>query len=351
MVAFVVLALFIVFSVSAALAESDKLNVRVMTRNMDAGTDFRYFVLEDFESALFDTVGEVLNSGIPQRAALLASEIAAKKPDLVALQEVTTWKFSGALLNQEDPIVLDQLAILMGALQGYGQSYRVAVEQELTTIDVAGLASFTDHDAILVRTDLPPGHLDVLGTETHLYDLKLPFLGYDLLRGWIAADVKIRGARFKFANTHLESAVDGVPETFALQAGQAFQLVTELKATNLPIILAGDFNSDAQPTHLYPSDATQSYGIVVASGFVDSWESLRPGDPGYTWPLFWEDPVSPIAGPIERIDLIFSKEPAATAVEKTGTVPDSSSGLYPSDHAGVLTTFSLENSRPEIKKK
>src|ERR1035437_1754022 len=67
--------------------------VRIMTQNMDAGTDLTFAVAE-LRGILPPGVGveltyeEILATNIPQRTALLAARVAAKKPDLLALQEV-----------------------------------------------------------------------------------------------------------------------------------------------------------------------------------------------------------------------------------------------------------------------
>jgi endonuclease/exonuclease/phosphatase family metal-dependent hydrolase len=346
----VVTFLLCVSFVSTTSAESEKLTVRVMTRNMDAGTDFIYFMDDmSLEDALYATIQEVIESKIPERAALLAHEIAMNKPDLVALQEVTTWKFA----SESGTIELNQLNWLMTALEQEDGAphYRVAVVQQLAEIPVPGVASFADYDAILVRTDLPPGQLDVIGTETHMYnDIQyFPLPDFDpipLFRGWIGADIKIRGARFKFANTHLESF--NYPDAYP-QLNQAEQLVADLQDTSLPIILAGDFNSAAPPAQ-YPPDATPSYAYIANHGFIDAWSSLRPkADYGFTWPLFWEDSIPGPTGPIERIDLIFSMGPKALWIKNTGF--DSLDGLYASDHLGVVADFKLENHPPAPKKK
>ena len=349
--------LFCISSASPALAEAEKLTVRVMTRNMDAGTDLNYVAAatteEEFPGAVMDTIIEVMQSRIPERAALLAAEIAATKPDLVALQEVTTWEIE----SESGTIVLNQLDLLMAALRAAGQHYRVAVVQTLTDIQVPGAVSFTDHDAILVRVNGPGPRLNVIGTETHLYDtlMDFPVPGgkIPVLRGWIAADIRIHEKKhdyqFKFVNTHLESAIASIPETAYLQLAQAEELLESLSETRLPIILAGDFNSDAEPTHNYPGDATQSYDTIAASGYTDAWHALRPRNPGYTWPLFWEDQMSgQTIAPIERIDLIFSKGPKAISIENTGTDPNAS-GLYSSDHRGVVATFKLPHVAPHLK--
>lgn len=62
--------------------------VTVMTRNMDAGTDLNYILgatdQASFALGMAATLAEVKASGIPERAARLADEIAAHRPDLIA---------------------------------------------------------------------------------------------------------------------------------------------------------------------------------------------------------------------------------------------------------------------------
>ena len=342
------------------LAESQELTVRVMTRNMDAGTDLNYLVAADtgpeFVAGLLTTVAEVDASNPPARAAQLAAEIAAAEPDLIALQEVTLWRIEQGGTTR----IYDQLALLQKALEDAGQHYRVALRQTLADIpvDIPGIVSirFTDQNAILVRTDLPPGHLDILGTETHLFEHFLVFdtpvgLSIPFPNGWLALDLKIRGARFKFANTHLISPVPGVffQVTAGIQVQQAEELLDGLSGTSLPVILAGDFNSDAEVPQQGP-DRTPTAGVISGAGYQDAWHLLYPAETGYTWPLFLEDQpppnFNPPADPVERIDLIFSYGPTPLSAERTGTVRGQA--VFASDHAGVVVNFSLENHRPEV---
>jgi len=334
--------------VSQVSAENPDLQATVMTRNMYTGADFGAVAAAtneaEFQSAVLTTIERVLQSRIPDRAALIAAEIAAAQPDLVALQEATVWEIQ----TESGPVVLDQLELLLASLEALGLHYRAAAVHTLTTVVIEDAVTYSDRDVILARSDLPPGHMKILGTETHLYDALLPFDVLDteieILRGWMAVDVKIRGARFKFVNTHLEAPLAGIPETKDIQEAQATQLVEDLEATTLPIILAGDFNSDAEPTQYYPPDATLSYSLIVASGYVDAWEQLFPDDPGFSWPLMSE--AGDALEPMERIDLIFAKGPWALSIAKTGELP-ASDGLFASDHAGIVAALSLENHRPE----
>jgi endonuclease/exonuclease/phosphatase family metal-dependent hydrolase len=346
---------FLVFAVvsisfafaSPAWAENRDLGIKVMTRNMYPGADLAVIAAAD-ESNIVEVVGgvveSIIQSNIPDRAVLLAAEIARTKPDLVALQEATTWK-----IEMLSPAVeLNQLDLLMKALRRLGQHYKIAAIQKLTDVELPGLIRYTDSDVILVRADLPPNRLNVLRSETHLYEalMEFPVMGgsIQVLRGWIAVDVNISDSRFKFVNTHLESPIPGdyLAGTQYLQERQAAQLIEDLDGVKIPIILAGDFNSDAEHTNNYPSDNTNSYDYIVASGFHDAWDELRPNNPGFTWPLL---PVPEINfEPFERIDLIFSNGPKAISIMRTGVDPVL--GLYASDHAGVVAVFDLANHHP-----
>jgi endonuclease/exonuclease/phosphatase family metal-dependent hydrolase len=321
------------------------LTVTTMTQNMFPGANLDP-ILEagsalNMQEAAEAIASQVIASNIPGRAALLAGEIAENQPDLVALQEATKWKFKSG----RGMIVLDQLDLLMEALKKAGVHYRVAAVQELTDVQIKGLISYTDHDAILVRTDKA---LNVVGSETHLYDYLLSFdlMGEEIpvLRGWMAVDVKLFGSRFKFVNTHLESPIPGdyLQATQALQVAQATQLVYDLSAANLPVILAGDFNSDAEPTYLYPSDMTASYGILVGAGYYDYWHDRNGADPGYTWSLIGLDSNGNVTftDPFERIDLILSNGPYASSMKRIGTP---FVGFPASDHAGVVAEFQLDD--------
>ena len=78
--------------------------------------------------------------------------------------------------------------------------------------------------------------------------------------------------------------------------------------SNLPVILAGDLNSDASGLGVGP-DQTPTAAMIVDAGYADAWETLHPGEPGFTWPLYLEDilVVYPVGLFLERIDLVFSR--------------------------------------------
>jgi endonuclease/exonuclease/phosphatase family metal-dependent hydrolase len=331
---------------------ADKPTVKVMTRNMDAGTDLNFiFAATDVASLVQGTaatLAEIKESQLQQRAAQLAAEIAAAKPDLVALQEVTLWRTGKLMSPPAATVLFDQLQYLQDELARLNLSYRVAAINNTldaeAPVPTEGLnLRITDRDAILVRNDLPQPEFDTWDAQAYRYSNAFVF-GSDLLgrinsyRGWMAVDVLVRGQVVRFVNTHLETAIPGIPATVNAQTAQAGELLLNLSYTDLPVILAGDFNCNAE-TGTDHFAATEN---IVAAGFTDIWKSLHPSDLGYTWPLFGEDQLAGPATPFERIDIIFTRGVTALSVDRIGAEKPAS-GPWASDHAGVVATIQLGN--------
>ena len=120
-------------TMSPALADSDKRVVKVMTQNMDAGTDLLYFfAVSDPILATQLTYNELLATDFTGRAGQLADQIAVQQPYLISLQEVTLWQTISA--TGEAGILADQLGLLMSALAARHQQYEVIAGQDLTDI-------------------------------------------------------------------------------------------------------------------------------------------------------------------------------------------------------------------------
>lgn len=158
----------------------------------------------------------------------------------------------------------------------------------------------------------------------------------------MAVDVVANGSKFRFVNTHLQSPIAGIPQAGQVQRTQAEELLANLSLAGMPVVLAGDFNSNAEPG---PEDTGTAQRIVDA-GFVDSWKSVHPADPGYTWPMFGEDQNGGPTVPNERIDLIyaggplqpwFGNAPAIVTADRTGTTAP-----FASDHAGLVVKLRLK---------
>jgi endonuclease/exonuclease/phosphatase family metal-dependent hydrolase len=190
-----------------------------------------------------------------------------------------------------------------------------------------------------VRSDLPPGHLEILNVQAQRYiavlNITNPVLGtIPNPRGFIAAEVKVRGTRFRFVTTHLES-LSPDPTTTTIQVEQANELIAAFSSATEPVILAGDFNANAD----LGRDHTGATVNLLADGFLDAWRTAHPSELGSAWPLFLEDQFAgtPVA-PFERIDLIFGRAAQILAAEQTGLTP-----IYGSDHVGLVATLLPEN--------
>ncbi len=351
----VVLALLGAFA-SNAIAQNKDRNFSVMTRNMDTGSDYKLVLAAaiggnqlDFLLAVGATYKEVLDSNFPERADAIAAEIQQQQPVLVALQEVTT-VLHGPLGGPATVVDADQLKALTDALQARGLHYQVLGSQQNVDLEFPALdptsgsfdARVVDYDVVLARTDLPVSQFKVEQvTKQHFANfLKMTLLGseLDVPRGWIAVDAKLRGKPYRLVDTHLESF------DYTVQAAQAEELVNGPTVSDVPVILAGDINSDASGSDPVLS---ASYYILISGGFVDFWPILHPGDPGFTNPLHGEDPYTPVATPDQRIDVILAKQGGkGIDVRDVFLIGNTTSdltahGLWPSDHAGVVESFTL----------
>jgi HAD superfamily hydrolase (TIGR01509 family) len=109
-----------------------------------------------------------------------------------------------------------------------------------------------------------------------------------------------------------------------------------------PVVLVGDFNT---PSHLdWPDVEWPVTKAAEEAGFADSFREAHPDpvrEPGHTW-----SPVYAHPEPQDRIDFVLHRGlrvlDSRTYVSGTPRVlPDVEDNAWPSDHAAVITTFSL----------
>jgi endonuclease/exonuclease/phosphatase family metal-dependent hydrolase len=153
-------------------------------------------------------------------------------------------------------------------------------------------------------------------------------------RGWAAVDVEADGKSFRFVTTHLDSVSP------AIRLAQADELLRTAADTNLPVVMAGDFNIPADSS-LDPSFL--AYQAMINAGFTDAWQSKRAPDPGFTC-CQAENLSNPTSQLSHRIDLVLFRGAFGVAdISLIGNQPAdrTSSGLWPSDHAGVAATLRL----------
>lgn len=307
--------------------------VTIMSQNMfGEGADFTPVFTATSLPALEAAVGtiyrQVQASNIPERAVAVADEIGEAQPALVGLQEVFQW-FTGPLGSPPATTVqFDSLQSLLHALAQQGLHYAPVAIATNTDVEAPSNLGFDvrliDHNVILARTDLPDLKLSNIQVHHFVHFLSVHSLigTITIPEGWVSVDATIKDKTFRFLTTHLDSV------SSALRVAQGNELVQGPAATSLPVIFTGDFNSDAdsgEPTYLN----------LIAAGLVDAWVVTNPGDPGYTCC----HPTISL-----RVDLVLVLNKVRPLdMEIVGNKPEdlTPSGLFPSDHFGVVSTLRI----------
>ncbi len=153
-------------------------------------------------------------------------------------------------------------------------------------------------------------------------------------RGWASIDVTVRGNKFRFVTTHLDSIVP------LIRIAQAGELLRTAANTSLPVVMVGDFNIVAD-NGLDPS--FPGYQAIINAGFTDAWRSKRAPEPGFTC-CQAGTLLNPTSQLDRRIDLVVFRGPFSVAdIDIIGDqqADRTASSLWPSDHAGVAATLRL----------
>jgi hypothetical protein len=332
--------LFAFLLVSLGYNTAKALELTVMTRNLYVGTDIDK-PLSTLPGELPIAVAQAWTSfqstNYVERMAAIAEEICWERPHLVGLQEVTLLRSQspGDSMNllastPAENVEADFLQTLLTDLDACEPGYHVVSEVQdfdvempmANPLSASGYDDLrlTDHDVILARDDV-----DTTNAAGGTYAAALHYKSATITRGWVAVDASINGATVRFASTHLES----VP---TVRHAQGVQLIGILAPESRPLILLGDFNTAA------PGNLT--YKFFLGAGYIDLWAG--PG-PGYTC-CQAGDLTNPVSQLYERIDIVFTRNIALTAAQ-SNLIGDNTpgdltvSGLWPSDHAGVVTSL------------
>ena len=148
-------------------------------------------------------------------------------------------------------------------------------------------------------------------------------------------DVRASGHRFRFVTTRLEDPSPDPAALTPLQEAQALELVNIHLASGLPVVFAGDFNTDGfrkWPTYKL---LTQDLSLT------DAWTAANHHAPGLTWGQS-PDLLNLFPKFTQRLDLVlFSGRVRVTDADVIGdTLLDrAAAGMWPSDHAGLVVTF------------
>lgn len=326
------------------LPPASERDVTIMNRNVNHGVvaELRDVATATSFEDLLAKVAAVYQAygtrNFHERAAALAIEVDAMRPDLIGLQEAVLVRTQSPPDGPATPattVAYDYLEILLDALAARGLDYEVVVQS--TGWDVELPSAFgidvrhTDREVILARADLKVADLKLSNAQAGHFVTNCQFpssvLGViEIQRGWASVDVKIRGKSFRFITTHLDG--DCLPFT-VFQEAQAAELLGGPATTQLPVVFVGDLNS--------PGDGTgAAYNSVIAAGFSDA--AVIAGLGQVPTCCQDDDLLNEVSLLDRRIDFLFFRgafglkgvtvfgdDPAARTV----------SGLWPSDHAGI----------------
>ena len=328
---------------------------------------------------IFETVKA---TNFVERAEAIADLVQRNKPDVIGLQEVSLIRSQTpadfaivpnpdgetfTYLPNASVVEYDYLELLMNALAARGLDYVVAEGATANDADVeVPMISFdeycnptsipvdlrlTDRDVILVRAGLAIGNAANANFSINL-TVGVPLqpgviLAYEFTRGYGAVDITKGKSTHRVVNTHLEVGDKADPASLlnVIQYFQTFELLSAVTGTMLPLTVIGDFNSSPNPL-----DPRPGYTVMTQGGYTDTWNIRQgPFDPGYTC-CQDEDLLNTAPSLDERIDLIFSRlPPDATYLPIDADVVGArqqdrtESGLWPSDHAGVVTTLKFRH--------
>jgi endonuclease/exonuclease/phosphatase family metal-dependent hydrolase len=245
-------------------------------------------------------------------------------------------------------VAFDLLSLLIDALAARGLSYEVVVvttdlDAQTPGFTATGLGEIrlTDRDVILVRRDGegPIVQLSNVQSANFANDLVFPsplFGNVTVPRGWASVDASIGDTPLRFLTTHLETF------SAAVQIAQAGEILRGPADTRLGLVMVCDCNSDARG--LGP-DATATYDMLIAAGLGDTWAEKHPGAPGLTC-CQAPDLTNRTSALYERIDLTlvrggFGVRQARLVGARPADRTPPPDRLWPSDHAGVVTTLDL----------
>jgi len=325
--------------------------VTVMARNVDHGVIAELNAVAAATSFpdLLQKVAAVyegyLARNFPERAEAIAAEVEATRPELFGLQEAVLVRTQSPPDGQATPattVALDFVQILLDALAARGLHYEVVVQSIGFDAELPSALGFdvrhTDREVILARADLTTTDLKLSNAQAGNFvtNCTIPSATVGpitIRRGWVSVDVKIRGESLRFLSTHLDG--DCLPITSAIQEAQAVELLAGPGATDLPLVLVGDLNS--------PGDGNGvTYNNVIAAGFADA--SVLAGLANTLTCCQDNNLQNPVSVLNRRIDFVLFR--GDFTVLETVVVGDdpadrTPSGLWPSDHAGVVSRLRL----------
>ena len=366
-----VLALALPASEGQAKAKPRGTRVNVMTRNVYLGADLGPAIAASNPNQFSKANGQILRdvdtNNFPVRARGLAREIRGKNPDLIGLQELALWRTSdtaslGPALGgpfTAKTVKYDFLKLLMDRLNAGKKRYRIVKVQKEFDFEapadynnqpndadpgVAGVmpdaemnGRLTMRDAIIARVGAGVITKNAEGGNFKtIYQPTVSGVPVKVNRGWVRADVTVRGSRkFRFVDTHLEAFGDT-----DIRKAQARELVARggPATGKLPVVLVGDLNSDDNTVQ--NNGDRDAFNAIKAKGFVDR-STESPMSCCLKSDILTADKGSPRDFD-HHIDHVLTDRPQKVkgiSSSVTGLAPVN--GYWDSDHAGVFSALRI----------
>ncbi|MEL6616850.1 MAG: endonuclease/exonuclease/phosphatase family protein [Bacteroidota bacterium] len=322
-------------------------SIVAMSLNLYLGADIFVLTQEPNPNLVPVRVAEVygaaLASDFTARAESIADAIQAEDPDLIGLQEVTTYAtqtpsdyVTGTTEPNATNVTVDFLDILLDALAARGLDYRVASTSNNADVEFPATTDgqsffdvrYRDADVILARSDVQTS-----GAVENSFNalVTVPVGGVDqtFVRGYQHVTATIDDFTFTFVNTHLEVGGDAAPIQF-LQATQLKGVIDRLDG---PVAFTGDINSAAD------GSTTDSYAKII--------EALTDPLAGGGEPTCCQDSdlLNATSDHTTRIDFVMHRDfEGATDTRAILDTPDTrvttaGGTRWATDHAGVVSTL------------
>lgn len=310
----------------------------VMTRNVYIGGQTLPILLAENQAAFLAAVlrfQKELGNNDPQgRHGAIAREIAAARPDLVGVQELTSL---GMIRPDGKEVAIDNKDLLTNGLAAARSDQRFLAEdggvEARLPMPGGGAVTLRARTAVFARAGL-----EVTKTTASPYDALTTF-GEHLeggplksLSGWVRSEIDLGGIPVSIVVTHLEAWDEQVRQA------QARELIDLLADVTGPVVVMGDLNSTPD------GERAGAFRLLTEeAGFTDAWAVTNPDDAGPTCARS-ENLRAPTLELVDRLDHVLVRGGvSALEAHRTGYRSDERTprGLWPSDHAGVVARLSV----------
>ncbi len=333
--------------------------IRIYQQNVYVGTDVDAVITAGATSsdpavlfgALIGALHTFDGTDWSARANRMADEIRRQGPDVISLNEMSTVARRGLTNYGVADNTTEFLPIFLGALAARQLDYRVVGQVKNTEVMIplsidpatgeiisgpdgfpAAFASLVDYDVLLARRGVTASNITAKNYQAYL-PVNLGPIPVAIKRGYVAADLTILGQTFRVVSTHPEPRTP-VKE---VQEAQVAELLQDLSATTLPVVVAGDLNSE-------PNDPANSpWEQMTRAGYTDMW-TARIGHPEPSATCCHAPDLRAATSVLDRrLDYVWIKAdahrrigPAVMTVFGNELKERTASGLWPSDHGGLF---------------